>query len=243
MPNLPRPIHLVAEAPVLDAERFGAAVRLAQIAPRAAGWAVDVFDEVARMIEPARTKIDRQHHLCACGLAPVSELVHADLVGLGRVPREVESGRPLLARANPVFPIVGRDEIAARIPNDRNFQFANEVDDVLAHPVGVGAFVIGLVDPGIDRSPQMLEEGAVQAIVDCRDLVVPIGDNRGAHRSSHSISRKFDILDLLPAAASSCESIRTKAVFASVKLEETSADVMPFRPGFEIVPWAPYQIC
>ena len=159
--DLPRPIHLVAEAPVLDAERFGAAVRLAQVAPCAASWAVDVFDEVARVIEPARTEIDRQHHLRACGLAPFGELVHADLVGLGRVPREVESGRPLLARADPVFPIVGRDEIAAGIANDRNLEFANEVDDVLAHPVGVGGFMIWLVDAGVDRPPKMLQKGAV----------------------------------------------------------------------------------
>jgi hypothetical protein len=55
--------------------------------------------------------------------------------------------------------------------------------------------------------------------------------------------KKVDMLDPLSAASSSCESIRTKAVFASVELDETSADVMPFRPGFEIVPWAPYQIC
>jgi hypothetical protein len=173
---------------VLDAERFGAAMRLAQVAPSAASGAVDVFDEIARVIESARTEIDRQHHLSVRGLAPLGELMHANLIGLGRVPREVESRRPILARANPVFPIVGRDEIAPGIANDRNLEFANEVNDVLAHPVGVRAFVIRLVDPGIDRPPQVLDKGAIQAVVDCRDLVVPIGDNRGAHCSSHSIS-------------------------------------------------------
>ena len=53
VPNLPRPVHLVAEAPVFDSERLGAAVRLAQVAPCAAGRAIDVFDEIARLIEPA----------------------------------------------------------------------------------------------------------------------------------------------------------------------------------------------
>src|ERR1700677_763438 len=164
-------------------------MRLAQIAPSAAGWAVDVLDEVARVIQSTRTEIDRQHHLSIRGLAPFSELVHADLIGLGRVPCEVESGRALLARADPVFPIVGRDEIAAGIANDRNLEFANEVDDVLTHAVGVGALMIGLVDAGVNRAPKMLEKGAVQPVVDCRDPVVPIGDNRRAHRSPHSVSR------------------------------------------------------
>ena len=133
------------------------------------------------------------------------------------MPREVESGRPLLARADPVFPIVGRDEIAAGIANDRNLEFANEVDDVLAHPVGVGGLVIGLVDAGVDRPPKMLEKGAVQAVVDCRDLVIPIGDNRGAHSSLPFNIKKFDILDLLPVAASSCASVRAEGDFCQHK--------------------------
>ena len=161
--------------------------------------------------------------------------MHADLVGLGRVPSEIKSRRPLLARANAVFPIVGGDEIAAGIANDRDLEFANEVDDVLAHPVRVGAFMVGLVDAGVDRAPEMLEEGAVQAIVDCRDLVVPIGDNRGAHHSSINI-KKLDILELLPDAASSCASMRARRSFASRNLEEASVEqgfLAPFPKLFQ----------
>jgi hypothetical protein len=60
--------------------------------------------------------------------------VHADRVGLGGVPGEVEPRRPSLARADSVLPVVGRNEIAAGIANDRNLEFANKVDDVLARP-------------------------------------------------------------------------------------------------------------
>jgi hypothetical protein len=55
--------------------------------------------------------------------------------------------------------------------------------------------------------------------------------------------KKFDTLDLLPPAASSCASIRAEAVFASVNLEETQAQPVPFSPTSQIVPSALYQIC
>ena len=179
--DLPRPVHLVAEAPVLDRERLGAAVLLAQVAPGAAGRAVDVFDEIARLIEPARAEIDRQHHLRIGGFAPLREFVHPDRVGLGRMPGEVEPRRAILARTDPVLPIVSGDEIAAGIAHDRNLQLPDQVDDVLPHAVSVGGLMIGFVDAGVDRSPEVLDKRAVQPVVDFCDPVVPIGGDRSAH--------------------------------------------------------------
>ena len=120
---------------MLDVERIGAAVLLAQVAPVAAGRAVDVFDEVARLVEAARAEIDGQHHLGADGLAPVGEFVDADGVGIGGVPGEIEPGRALVARADAVFPVVGRDEIAAGIAHIRDLQVADQLGDVAAHAV------------------------------------------------------------------------------------------------------------
>ncbi len=125
--DLPRAVHLVAEAPVLDAEGFGATVGLAQVAPVAAGRAVDVFDEVARFVEAARAEIDGEHHLRADRRAPVGEFVHADGVRFGGVPGEVEPGRALVARADAVLPVVGGDEVAAGIAHDRDVQRAARV--------------------------------------------------------------------------------------------------------------------
>ena len=182
--DLPRAVHLVAEAPMLDAERFGAAVRLAQVAPIAAGRAVDVFDEVARLVEAARAEIDGEHHLRADRRAPVGEFVDADGVQLGGVPGEVEAGRALVARADAVFPIVGGDEIAAGIANDRDVQRLDEFDHVAAHAVGVRGRVAGLVDAGVDRAPEVLEERAIDPVVDRRDTKVAMRGDCRSHGSS-----------------------------------------------------------
>ena len=179
--DLPRTVHFVAEAPVLDAERLGAAVRLAQVAPVAAGRPVDVLDEVARFVEAARAEVDGEHHLGSDGRAPIGEFVHADGVRFGGVPGEVEPRRALFARADAVLPVVGGDEIAAGIAHDRDVQRAHELDDVAPHAVGVRGRVAGLVDAGVDRAPEMLEKRAIDPVVDRRDAVVAMRGDRRPH--------------------------------------------------------------
>ena len=188
---------------MLDAERLGAAVRLAQVAPVTAGRAVDVFDEVARLVEPARAEVDRQHHLSAGRLAPFSELVHADRVRFRGVPGQVEPGRALLARADAVLPVVGRHEVAAGIADDRHVELAHEVDHVATHAVGVGGRMAGLVDAGVDGAAEVFEERAIEPVVDGRDGVVAMGGGGRFHVSSPFYIRMSDIYAPKPAASSS----------------------------------------
>jgi hypothetical protein len=176
---------------VADAEQLGAAVLLAHVAPRASRGAVDVFDEVARLVEPARAEVDREHHFRPRGVAPIGKFVDADGVRFGGVPGEVEPRRPLRARAHAVFPIVGGDEVAAWIANDRDFELLDERDHVLAHAVGVGGLVAGLVNAGVNRPSEVLEERAIEPVIDFRDCVVSIGRDRGAHVSFPSISKSW----------------------------------------------------
>ena len=130
--HLPRPVHLVAEAPELDVVRLVPAVLAAQIGQRRAARMVAVLDQVARRIAAARAEIDRQHRLDARGAAPVDEFVGAELVGLGRHPGEVEPARALRDRADAVLPVVAGDEVAARIAHDRRRQLAHQRQHVPA---------------------------------------------------------------------------------------------------------------
>ena len=182
--DLPWAVHLVAEAPVLDAERRGMAVLLAKIAPVAARRPVHVFDKVARLVETARTEVDCEHHLGAGGAAPLREFMHADRIGLGRVPREIEPCGALFARPHAVFPIVGGHEIASGIAHNRDLKLPDELDHIGAHAVGVGAPMPGLIDAGVNRTAEMLEKGAVDPVVDFRDAVVPMGCDGRFHASS-----------------------------------------------------------
>src|SRR5690606_37963929 len=90
----------------------------------------------------------------------------ADLVGLGRVPREVEATRTLLARSDTVLPAVARDEVAARVPDGADAELLHELDDVGTEPVFVGCRVAGLVEPVVDAAAEVLHEGAEDPPVD-----------------------------------------------------------------------------
>ena len=118
--HLPRPVHLVAEAPDLDAVRLLRAVLPAQVAPVAVARVVAVFEHGEGFGKTLRAEIDREHRLGAGLAAPADELVGADLVGFGRLPGIVEPDRTLVPGADAVQPVVVGNEIAAGIAHERS---------------------------------------------------------------------------------------------------------------------------
>ena len=62
------------------------------------------------------------------------ELVEAELVGLGRVPGEIESTGTAVRGPTPSSQSVAGDEVAAGVADDRDAEFAHEVEHVPAEP-------------------------------------------------------------------------------------------------------------
>ena len=133
--HLPRAVHLVAQAPELHVVRLLPAMRAAQVRPGGAAGVVAVLEQVARRVAVARAQVHRQHRLDVGQPAPVDELVGAEGVGLGRHPGQVEPARPLLHRADAVFPVVAADEVAAGVTHDGRRQFAHQREHVVAEAV------------------------------------------------------------------------------------------------------------
>jgi hypothetical protein len=102
------------------------------------------------------------------------EFVQADLIAFGRVPGKIKPRGAVFPWTDAVFPVVGRNEIAARVAHEGHVQRADQVGDVAAHPVGIGGRVAGLKDAGIDRAAEMFEESRIQAVVDPRDGEIPV---------------------------------------------------------------------
>jgi hypothetical protein len=76
--------------------------------------------------------------------------------------REVEPARTTFARADAVLPLVPRDEVAARVANERRPELAPEREHVAPEAVLVGAGVAGLVEAAVDATTDVLDEGAEQ---------------------------------------------------------------------------------
>ena len=142
---------------------------------------VAILEEVAGLVDAARAEINGQHHVGADSGAPVGKLMDADSVALGRVPGKVKPHRALLARADAVFPVISRDEVAARIAHHGDVEVLDQLGDVAAHAVRIGGGVIGLVDALVNGAPEMLEECPIHTIVDLADREVPMRDDRRFH--------------------------------------------------------------
>src|SRR3546814_7487153 len=119
------------------------------------------------------------HRLDVGGLAPVHEFVGAELVGLGRAPGEIEPDGALVLGADAVFPIIAREEIAARIAHDRGPQLADQREHVAAETVGVGGVMAGFVDAAIDAAAAMLDEAAEDVPWGGGDHEIGVGEAMG----------------------------------------------------------------
>jgi hypothetical protein len=141
----------------------------AEVGQRRAAGMVAVFQQVAGGIAAAGAEIDREHRFDSRDAAPIDEFVGAELVSLGREPGQFQPARPLLDRADTVFPVVAADEVAARVADDGWSQFAHQFQDVLAKAVGVGGGMAGLENAAVDAAAEMLDESAEQARVGAGD--------------------------------------------------------------------------
>ena len=160
LPDLPGAVHLVAEAPVLDAVRLLVAVGAPQVAPAGAARKVAVLDVGQRGLDAARAEVHAEQRLRADQPAPVDELVGPELVGFERVPCAIHDRRTLGLRAHAVEPVVARHEVPARVADDRHAQLLDLASHVRPEPLGVGERRAWLVDARVDGPSEVLEERA-----------------------------------------------------------------------------------
>ncbi len=175
--DLPRPVHLVAEAPELHAMRRVITMLPPQIAQSRPARVIAIFHEIARLRGTPRAEIDRQHGLGPGRSAPSDELVAAEAVGLGRAPGEIETARACIDGPDPVLPIVAGDEIPARIADDRGPELAHQRQHVAPEAALVRRRVARLIDPAIDAAAEMLDEGAEETRIGLADREIPIQDD------------------------------------------------------------------
>jgi hypothetical protein len=95
--ELPRPPHLVADAPIPDLERFRAPLRRPEPAHRRARGSIAVLELGRRRIGIAKTGVHRDPRLRLHQLAEPDEFVHPEIVvfdpGPGRVRPWADAGR------------------------------------------------------------------------------------------------------------------------------------------------------
>ncbi len=175
--DLPGTVHLVSEAPETHAMRLLETMRAAQVRIVSAAGMIAVFDEMARLLGPARAEVDGEHRLHAGLPAPADELVRPELIGLRAAPGKIEPPRPLLARSDAILPVVTGQEVASRVANERGAQLAGQREHITAKTLSVRCWMSGLEDAAVDAAAHVLDERSEDASVERRYREVAIDDD------------------------------------------------------------------
>src|SRR5205807_2114379 len=117
-----------------------------------------VLHQRGRLLRRSRSKVESHQRLCTHQLAPCHEFIRAELVGFDCVPGFVESARTVFLRAYAVEPVVSRNEVTPRVPNDWNSELPDFVHHVLAESICVRQVRTRIVNTFVDRPSQMLQE-------------------------------------------------------------------------------------
>ena len=163
--DLPRAVHLVAQAPHLDAIRLISAVFPAQVTQGRPTGMVAVLDQIACFGEPTGAEVDHHHRLTAYLPCPAHELIEAELVGIGGPPRQVQAGGALLLGPDGVLPVEVGDVVAAGEADHRHIELTHQRDDIAPHPLLIGARMSRLIDPSVHGASELLQEGAEDPLV------------------------------------------------------------------------------
>src|ERR1022692_2367348 len=138
MSHLPRAVHLVAQAPIFHVVRLLVTVRPSQLAPPGAFLDVAILDIGNGVFGCAGTEIKAEQRLGVHPLAPLDELVRAELIRLDGIPGSFQNGWPFFLWPDAILPLVAGDKISPRISYDRHAELLDLCDDVFAKSLFVG---------------------------------------------------------------------------------------------------------
>ena len=179
MAHLPGAVHLVAQAPDLKIVGLGHAVGNAQVAVLAAGGVVAVLHQAAGRVDAPGAQVHGHHHLGPGLFGPAGEFVHADEVGLGAAPGQVQALGALGHRAHAVLPEIVGDKIAAWVADNGHADLPDQIQHVPAEALLIGGGMAGLVNAAINSAAQVFNKRAIDALVNAADLKVRVQGDAG----------------------------------------------------------------
>src|SRR5215208_1228741 len=173
-PDLPLPVHLVAQPPVPDVVRLLVAVLAPEVGPVGVTRAVAVLDPGLGLVHRACPHVDADVGLGLEHATVLYELVGAEAVGFFGGPREIRPPRTLLARTDPVGPVVSADEVPTGPAQDRYPQVFRCFENVVPVASFVAQRRILVEDATVDTATQVLDKAAENLAVQPADPAVEV---------------------------------------------------------------------
>src|SRR5262249_20823103 len=129
---------------------------------------------VARVVNRPQPGVDANVRLRADALAVAQELVRAETVGLNAAPGQLGPRRTLILRPYAVLPVVARDEIPARIAQDRDVQPFDRLQHVQPNAFLVRERTAFFVNAAVDHAAQVLCEVTEQMRIHFADGAIDV---------------------------------------------------------------------
>ena len=165
MPDLPVPVHLIAQTPGLDAVRLFVPVCRPEITVVCAGLHITIFQHRKRFLDSLGSKIHCIDRCNLCRVRPLHKFIQTDLVCLNTFPRQIPLPRAFLHRSDPVPPVIVGDKIAPGIAHRRDPHLPYLLQHIAPESVFICSLMRRLVDAGVHHSSHVLHEGAVDTVV------------------------------------------------------------------------------
>ena len=154
--HLPLAVQLVAKTPQLNVEGLFCAVLPPPFGELRATRRVAVFQHVRRLQCAASAEVHGHHGLCAQLLDPVEEVMQTEFVRFHLAPREVQ--RMSAVGADGVLPAIGAGVVAAGVADEAKVERLEQLQNVHAPALFIGAGVTGLEDAVIDHRAHVLHK-------------------------------------------------------------------------------------
>src|SRR5918995_234929 len=173
-PDLPLPVHLVAQSPVPDVVRLLVTVLAPEVGPVGVARAVAVLDPGLSLVHRARAHVDADVGLGPEQATVLDKLVRAEAVGFFGGPREIHLPRTLLARTDPVGPVASADEVPTGPAQDRYPQVSCGLENVAPVASFITQRRVLVEDTTVDTATQVFDKSPEDSSVQPSGLTVEV---------------------------------------------------------------------
>ena len=174
----------VSYAEIVELPRFIPAVLPSQVRQRGIRIAGDIFHPVHHFLRGSATDVAADIRLGPDLLAEIEKLVRAELVGFNHpAPVRIDAPGPLVARPDPIPPMVFIRKTSPRPAKHRNIKVFQRRDHVIANSTRIGdRRILPNPNPLINAAAKMLRKLAVNIAVDCWPRLVRVNGEMSRDR-------------------------------------------------------------
>ena len=158
--HLPGAVHLVAETPESDPERFLLSICDAHIRELAVPSVVGILHKVSGLFRTTRSEIHSVHDFAVDTLRPPCKFMESDFVGLRSKPCKIQPFRTALNWPYTVLPVEAGNEVSSRIPNQGDTQLFDCFHHIRTKARFVCQRMSWLINTTVNSTAEMFDKGA-----------------------------------------------------------------------------------